>query len=160
MLNPPIYIDGMLGMGDTIYQRAFVKKLPAGTFIKTAWPELYEDLPVKAVRSDTTLRTQRKNEFRSSTKFYPPPSPRQTKRIFYGPDDLRRGSIFDAMCRQFGVTPAALDLPSLARRSLRTKSRSPLSVRQRFVLNGEATPETLIPITSCAHRESCGKISA
>ncbi|MDO3421224.1 hypothetical protein QWI30_20685 [Citrobacter freundii] len=49
MLNPPIYIDGMLGMGDTIYQRAFVKQLPAGTFIKTAWPELYEDLPVNAV---------------------------------------------------------------------------------------------------------------
>lgn len=112
MLNSPIYIDGMLGMGDTIYQRAFVKQLPAGTFIKTAWPELYEDLPVKAVRSDTTLRTQRKNEFRSSAKFYLPPSPRQTKRIFYGPDDLRRGSIFDAMRRQFGVTPAALDLPS------------------------------------------------
>ncbi|MGC6029015.1 hypothetical protein [Enterobacter kobei] len=112
MLNPPIYIDGMLGMGDTIYQRAFVKQLPAGTFIKTAWPELYEDLPVKAVRSDTALRTQRKNEFRSSAKFYPPPSPRQTKRIFYGPDDLRRGSIFDAMRRQFGVTPAVLDLPS------------------------------------------------
>lgn len=112
MLNPPIYIDGMLGMGDTIYQRAFVKQLPAGTFIKTAWPELYEDLSVKAVRSDTTLRTQRKNEFRSSAKFYPTPSPRQTKRIFYGPDDLRRGSIFDAMRRQFGVMPAALDLPS------------------------------------------------
>lgn len=112
MLNPPIYIDGMLGMGDTIYQRAFVKQLPAGTFIKTAWPELYEDLSVKAVRSDTTLRTQRKNEFRSSAKFYPPPSPRQTKRIFYGPDDLRRGSIFDAMRHQFGVMPATLDLPS------------------------------------------------
>ena len=126
MLNPPIYIDGMLGMGDTIYQRAFVKQLPAGTFIKTAWPEFYEDLPVKAVRSDTALRTQRKNEFRSSAKFYPPPSPRQ-QRLIYRP---------------------------LARRSLRTKSRSPLFVRQRFVLNGVATPETLTPITSCAHRES------
>lgn len=48
----------------------------------------------------------------------------------------------------------------LARRSLRTKSQSPLFVRQRFVLNGVATPETLTPITSCAHRESCGNISA
>ncbi|MFN1150327.1 hypothetical protein, partial [Serratia liquefaciens] len=56
--------------------------------------------------------TQRKNEFRSVAKFYPPPSPRQTKRIFYGPSDLKQGSIFDAMRSQFGVTPAPLDLPS------------------------------------------------
>lgn len=69
MLNPPIYIDGMLGMGDTIYQRAFVKQLPAGTFIKTAWPELYEDLPVNAVRSDTALRTQRKMSFAAPQSF-------------------------------------------------------------------------------------------
>lgn len=112
MLNAPLFIDGMLGMGDTIYQRAFVKQLPPGTYIKTAWPELYEDLAVRPVRSDTTLRTQRKNEFRSTAVFYPSPSMRQTKRVFYGPSELRRGSIFDAMRSQFSVTPAALDLPS------------------------------------------------
>jgi hypothetical protein len=60
MLNVPLFIEGMLGMGDNIYQRAFVKQLPAGTYIRTAWPELYEDLPVLPVRSFTTLRTQRK----------------------------------------------------------------------------------------------------
>ncbi|WP_439291740.1 MULTISPECIES: hypothetical protein [Rahnella] len=112
MLNPPIFIEGMLGMGDTIYQRAFLKNLPAGTYVKTSWPELYEDLPIKPVRSDTTLRTQRKNEMQSEATFYPPPSPRQTKRIFYGPADLARGSIFDAMRKQFGVAPTLLDLPS------------------------------------------------
>jgi hypothetical protein len=112
MLTPPIFIDGMLGMGDTIYQRAFVKQLPAGSYIKTSWPELYEDLPVKPVRSDTTLRTQRKNENQSVATFYPQPSPRQTKRIFYGPADLKRGSIFEAMHSQFGIEPAHLDLPS------------------------------------------------
>lgn len=111
-MKPPIYIDGMLGMGDTIYQRAFVKQLPEGTYIKTAWPELYADLPVKPVRSGTTLRTQRKNEHRSVGSFFPPPSPRETKRVFYGPAELARGSIFDAMRDQFGVAPAVMDLPS------------------------------------------------
>ncbi|WP_081948210.1 hypothetical protein [Cedecea neteri] len=111
-MNTPLLIDGMLGMGDTIYQRAFVKQLPAGTYIKTAWPELYEDLPVNPVRSCTTLRTQRKNEHRTKIEFLPPPSPRETKRIFYGPAELARGSIFDAMREQFGVNPAELDLPS------------------------------------------------
>ena len=65
MLNVPLFIEGMLGLGDNIYQRAFVKQLPAGTYIRTAWPELYEDLPVLPVRSFTTLRTQRKNEYRT-----------------------------------------------------------------------------------------------
>ena len=27
MLNVPLFIEGMLGMGDNIYQRAFVKQL-------------------------------------------------------------------------------------------------------------------------------------
>lgn len=112
MLNVPLFIDGMLGMGDSIYQRAFVKQLPAGSYIKTAWPELYEDLPVLPVRSFTTLRTQRKNEFRSQAAFHQLPDMRQTKRIFYGPEHLRRGSIFDAMRQQFGTEPTALDLPS------------------------------------------------
>lgn len=112
MLNVPLFIDGMLGMGDSIYQHAFVKQLPAGSYIKTAWPELYEDLPVLPVRSFTTLRTQRKNEFRSQAAFHQPPDMRQTKRIFYGPEHLRRGSIFDAMRQQFGTEPTALDLPS------------------------------------------------
>ena len=84
MLNVPLFIDGMLGMGDNIYQRAFVRQLPAGTFIKTPWPELYEDLPVLPVRSNTTLRTQRKNEHRTQAAYHRPPDMRQTKRIFCG----------------------------------------------------------------------------
>ncbi|HDG1667821.1 TPA: hypothetical protein PFE31_002073 [Kluyvera ascorbata] len=112
MLNVPLFIDGMLGMGDNIYQRAFVRQLPAGTFIKTPWPELYEDLPVLPVRSNTALRTQRKNEHRTQAAYHRPPDMRQTKRIFYGPEHLRRGSIFDAMRQQFGVEPGAISLPS------------------------------------------------
>lgn len=115
----PIFIDGMQGLGDSIYQRAFVKRLPAGTYIQTAWPEIYEDLPVKPVRSDTTLRTQQKNESRTSAVYHEKPDSYERRRIFYGPDDLARGSILDAMRRKFGVEPAGFDLPTLAENRFR-----------------------------------------
>ena len=44
-------VRGMKGLGDNIYQRAFVKRLPGPVYLETPWPELYEDLPgVKFVR--------------------------------------------------------------------------------------------------------------
>lgn len=113
MKQKPLFIDGMQGLGDSIYQRAFVKRLPAGTYIKTAWPEIYEDLPVKPVRSDTTLRTQQKNESRSSAVWHELPDSYERLRIFYGPAELQRGSILDAMREKFRTEPGTFDLPSL-----------------------------------------------
>ena len=40
MLNVPLFIEGMLGMGDNIYQRAFVKQLPADTYIPVSYTHL------------------------------------------------------------------------------------------------------------------------
>lgn len=108
----PIFIDGMQGLGDSIYQRAFVKQLPPGSFIKTAWPEIYQDLPVFTVRSETTLRTQRKNEDSSRADWQPLPDSYDTRRIFYGPAELERGSIIDAMRECFHTEPGQFDLPS------------------------------------------------
>lgn len=56
-----IYIRGMYGTGDSIYQRAFVRQFP-GAYIRTPRPELYADLDVKFVKSNTLLRTQRKTK--------------------------------------------------------------------------------------------------
>ncbi len=42
-------IKGMMGLGDNIFARAFVKNYP-GAFLETPWPELYSDLNVKCVR--------------------------------------------------------------------------------------------------------------
>ncbi len=39
-------IKGMMGLGDNIYSRAFVKNYP-GAYLETPWPELYRDLDVK-----------------------------------------------------------------------------------------------------------------
>ncbi|MEN3753746.1 hypothetical protein ABC733_17235 [Mangrovibacter sp. SLW1] len=82
MVAKPLFIDGMLGLGDSIFQRAFIRNLPPGTYVKTSWPELYEDLPVFPVRSDTILRTQQKNELRTMRHYHPLPHDRITKRIF------------------------------------------------------------------------------
>lgn len=107
----PIVIRGMQGLGDSIYQRAFVKRFP-GAYIETSWPELYSDLDVKPVRPRTRLRTQTKNAERWEA-WHSHPSTAREVRIGYGARDLSSGSILDAMCRQFGVEPSALDLSPL-----------------------------------------------
>lgn len=107
-----IYFEGMYGMGDTIYQRPFLRYFP-GSYICTPWPELYVGLDVRCVRSNTSLRTQLKNEQRSGYPFYLPPPNVTRRRIVYGPNELAHGSIIQAFRRQFGVTaPLLFDLPS------------------------------------------------
>jgi len=66
-------VNMMQGLGDTIYLRAFITAAPedATLWLKTAWPELFEDCPrVRCVRSRTRLRTQALNEARSQVKWH------------------------------------------------------------------------------------------
>lgn len=111
-----LYFDGMHGIGDNIIQRAFIKSLVLKghqVWLKTPLPELYAGIPhLYFVRSDTQLRTQRKNELRS-VEFWrnEPPLPKQ--RLFYGNFHLSRGGIFKAMEEQFGTKPVMMDLPSM-----------------------------------------------
>lgn len=107
-------VEGMRGLGDCIYQRAFVKALPGTVYLSTPWPELYEDLlNVRFVRSDTRLRTQAENISRqSSARWSPRPSTDRHIRVSYGTDTFKRGSILDAMQRCFAVPPVEWDLPS------------------------------------------------
>ncbi|MFC7508779.1 hypothetical protein [Pantoea stewartii] len=105
------YFEGMLGLGDSIYQRPFLRHFP-GAYVRTCWPELYRGLNVKCVRSGTHLRTQEKNELRSRYVFHPVPRGGVRKRIGYGPTDLSAGGIIPAFRRQFGVNgPLQFDLP-------------------------------------------------
>lgn len=107
----PILFEGMYGLGDNIYQRPFLRYYP-GAFIRTPWPELYSDLDVRCVRSDTTLRTQQKNETRTEYEFFEPPKDARRVRIFYGPQELANGGIIEAFRGQFDVTgPLTFDLP-------------------------------------------------
>lgn len=100
-----MHIQGMKGLGDNIYQRAFLQDLKHPVWLETPWPELYRDLPmVKVVRPDTKLRTQSKN-IRRHTHWERPPRGRVVQ-IAYGKDGIIRG-----MAARFGRQPAAYNLP-------------------------------------------------
>ncbi len=108
----PLYFEGMYGLGDNIYQRPFLHHFP-GAYLCTPWPELYQGLNVHCVRSETTLRTQQKNERRSDYRYHSVPVRALRKRIFYGPIELACGGIVQTFRDQFGVTePLVFDLPS------------------------------------------------
>lgn len=104
-------IQGMLGLGDNVYQRAFVKNLQKPVYLETSWPQFYADIPgIEFIRPDTRLRTQNKNVERMPPSVW---SNRQkyqmganSMRIFYGLHGIMEG-----MRRCFRVEPAVIDLP-------------------------------------------------
>ena len=98
-------IVGMLGLGDNIYQRAFIKGIRDQVYLKTPWPELYRDLPhVRPVLPDTRLRTQAKN-LRRHRGWSLMPRGHQV-RVAYGLD-----GIFPGMAKCLRTVPADMDLP-------------------------------------------------
>lgn len=100
-------VRGMKGLGDNIYQRAFVKQLQGPVYLETPWPELYEDLPgVKFVKAETPLRTQAKNmALQQATRWEAPPR-ESVMTVQYG-----SAGIVTGMRRCFGVGPGPFDLP-------------------------------------------------
>ena len=93
----------MMGLGDNIYCRAFVKNYP-GAYLETPWPELFRDLDVKCVRPTTQLRTQAKNIARQ-TGWHARQFGR-TLTISYG-----QKPIIDGLRATFRCEPQAFDLP-------------------------------------------------
>jgi hypothetical protein len=127
----------MRGLGDNIYQRAFIKNI-GPCWIDTPWPELYEDIEgVRFVTPITTLRTQLKNIQRNRLKYRKAPGNQKVVRISYGKEGIVPG-----MRRAFGVDHAKFDLPDFGqpmvagkyalirpvtlRREWRADSRNPL----------------------------------
>jgi hypothetical protein len=101
-------IHGMRGLGDNLYQRAFIKALPKPAYLDTPWPEIYQDLPgVHFIRPQTNLRTQAKNIARHSS-WLMPPAKQPARHIRYGTEGIIPG-----MIASFGVMPGAFDLPPL-----------------------------------------------
>ena len=131
----PVLIRGMYGLGDSIYQRGFVKQFP-GAYLMTPWPELYADLDVKCVKPDTRLRTQAKNMVRSKMKWYPAPESAREIQISYSPCDLASGSIVTAMKDRFGVAPV-FDLPNFGKSPIRSNKPvaivRPVTVRREWM---------------------------
>lgn len=96
------------GLGDNIYERAFVKMLPKPVYLDTPWPEIYAGIEgVHFIRPQTTLRTQAKNIARHAD-WAMPPGRQPTLQIRYGTEGIIQG-----MTASFGVMPGEFDLPPL-----------------------------------------------
>lgn len=101
-------IHGMLGLGDNLFERPFIKALPKPVYLSTPWPSLFSDIPgVQFIRPQTTLRTQAKNIARHAD-WVMPPGRQPARHIRYGAEGIIPG-----MTACFGVAPAAFDLPPL-----------------------------------------------
>ena len=121
-----IFVKGMQGLGDTIYQRPFVKALAKKhdkVYLETSWPEFFEDLNnVYPVKSGTKLRTQSKNISKhGESRWFVPPPHIPTIQIRYGHKEMRTMSIPEAMYSHFRVTPDNWDLPVLTKSPIQGK---------------------------------------
>jgi len=122
-----VVVRGMRGLGDCIYQRAFIRRLDADVYLDTPWPELFADLRnVQCVKPETRLRTQRKNARSSAYQWAAEPRDAPVLCVGYGHRELRVGSIPSAMARQFGVSDPVFDLPDFGPSPIR--SRKPVAI--------------------------------
>lgn len=119
-----MFIRGMMGLGDNIYARAFIRQYP-GAYLETPWPQLYSDIDVKCVRPTTQLRTQSKNASRDHAWHDAPSS--SELRIAYNRDPIITG-----LRKAFRCEPEEFDLPDFG----------PAPVEGRYVLVRPATVRT------------------
>ena len=107
----PLTVETMLGLGDCIYIRPFIKTLSSkyNLIVKTPWPELYDDLNVSFAMAKTNLRTQYKNILKQNIKWCIPQG--KAIRISYNSGDLDKMSMFASLKKSCGVDPDLLDLP-------------------------------------------------
>ncbi len=99
-------ISSMKGLGDNIYQRAFVREVSKPVWLDTPWPELYQDIEgVNFVKPVTRLRTQLKNIDRQRISWKIRPRGPITQ-IHYG--DI---GIMPGMQKAFRARAKVFDLP-------------------------------------------------
>src|ERR1035437_1713493 len=115
MALPPLYLQGMGGIGDCLHQRAIIRQLMQryAVTLMTPWPSMYHDLIAEGlivVRHGIALRTQRKNEQRESeaAKFASrhPLTRSDGMRIAYGGGQVGQTeskTVLEAMCHVTGT---------------------------------------------------------
>lgn len=109
----PLLIETQHGLGDNVYQRAFVKTMCGihDVYLKTPFPEVYQGLPVKFVEPSSHLRTQAKNIERSDQVYHDLPPHTPTIRPYYIGEHLRRMSMVDSLALSYHCQPSGFDLP-------------------------------------------------
>lgn len=107
-------VEGMLGLGDNLHQRAVMRHLAQTheVWLETPWPQIYHDLPVRCVPRQSRLRTQEKNARRGGYHARRAPAAAQRRRIWYTHDGIRKhGGFLAAMCAEAGVPTGDFSLP-------------------------------------------------
>lgn len=103
----PLWVEGMFGLGDNLYQRAVLREVIKSrvVYLSTPWSQLYSDLAVRCVRPRTTLRTQAKNADRPA-RWHNLPNLVDHRRWHYV---NRNGTMLEALCADIGVRTDAID---------------------------------------------------
>lgn len=122
MMHPmALQIEGMLGLGDNIFARPFVRAQTERydvVQLRTSWPELFADLPrMEFLRPSTRLRTQAKNVTLvdckiSGMKWSAPRVPMHKVQVSYH-TTFRRWGITRSIEKHLPLfdTPYKMDLP-------------------------------------------------
>jgi hypothetical protein len=105
-----IYIRGMLGLGDNVYQRGIVQILSQNDLcvVETPWPQIYLDLPrVICTPAPSRLRTQTKNVRRSLALFKNPPyaTSQRFLNLTYVPWQRQGVPLYQGLCYCAGIDP-------------------------------------------------------
>lgn len=136
----PILIRAMDGLGDSIYARPLIRAAAEkwDVYLITPWPELFEDLDLKLVQSETDLRTQAKNVERNRARKWSVPPPGITRaRLRYGPEDLQIFSIMQCMEQ---ILPSSgtpiMDLPDMGPSPVRGTGK-PMAVVRPVTVRSE-----------------------
>lgn len=123
----PLEVVTMVGLGDTVYQRPWIRALTESddrdVYVRTPWPQLVSDLRVIAcTHQNDGLRTQAKNAARFTLDRGPVQAERIRPRYLLDADDATAfaeiGNAFRA--RKVGLEPSLpLDLPDFGPSPLR-----------------------------------------
>lgn len=145
-LDPSLIIRGepvkvlrlMRGLGDTIYQRALIDS----GVVDTPWAELFEDKPeVFCVKSDTDLRTQKKNAD-AYQDWCEKPSYREEVQVDYNPSTLAIArNIIRVMERYLGHDHFSFDLPDFG--------KSPVKGKYVVIKPNTVRSEWMCPARNC-----------
>jgi hypothetical protein len=151
-LQTPLVIHGMWGLGDNCYTRPFIRAAAAkfDVYLKTPWPELYADLPIRFVRLDGRLRTQQKNtERQPPERWSSPPKAAREFRVSYGAREFQHGTLIGGIAdkfKPFGIVSDLdpFDLPDLGPSPI--VSARPIAVVKATTLRKEWLSEARNPL--------------
>lgn len=113
-MNKRVIIECMQGLGDTVYHRPLARKLLAmghDVYVRSAWPQLWSDLPVKLLPFDSELPVQKANVNAFTGEYSDnPDSPYLRIRPTYGAMHFAQDmSIMSALYETSGLPDGAVD---------------------------------------------------